>query len=51
MINKVTGVKTVDFKVIAKGHGVVNWNGSASLSNDGRTVDNHLLPKLRGYTN
>lgn len=51
MINKITGVKTVDFKVTAKGHGVVNWNGAASLSNDGRTVDNHLLPKLRGYTN
>lgn len=51
MINKITGVKTVDFKVTAKGHGVVNWNGAASLSNDDYTVDNHLTPKLRGYTN
>lgn len=51
MINKVTGVKSVDFKVMAKGHGVINWNGATSLSNDGRTVDNHTLPKLRGYTN
>ncbi|WP_217992344.1 type I-Fv CRISPR-associated protein Cas7fv [Nitrosomonas ureae] len=42
----------MDFKVIALGHGVVNWNGPTTLSgDDGKTVDNHTLPKLRGYSN
>ncbi len=51
-MEKVTGIKSVDFKIKALGHGVVNWNGPTSLSgNDGKTVDNHTLPKLRGYTN
>ncbi len=50
-MEKVTGIKSVDFKITAKGHGVVNWNGPTSLSNQGKTVDNHTLPKLRGYTN
>ena len=50
-MEKVTGIKSVDFKVIAKGHGVVNWNGPTTLSSEGKTVDNHTLPKLRGYTN
>ena len=51
-MNKVTGIKSVDFKIIALGHGVVNWNGPTTLTgNDGKTVDNHTLPKLRGYTN
>jgi hypothetical protein len=50
-MEKVTGIKSVDFKITAKGHGVVNWNGPTTLSNDGKTVDNHTLPKLRGYTN
>ncbi|WP_201545360.1 type I-Fv CRISPR-associated protein Cas7fv [Psychrobacter sp. H7-1] len=50
-MNKVTGIKSVDFKVVAHGHGVVNWNGPTTLSSEGRTVDNHTLPKLRGYTN
>lgn len=50
-MEKVTGIKSVDFKITAYGHGVVNWNGPTTLSNDGRTVDNHTLPKLRGYTN
>lgn len=50
-MRKVTGIKSVDFKVIAKGHGVVNWNGSTTLmGGDGKTVDNHMLPKLRGYS-
>ena len=49
---KVTGIKSVDFKIKALGHGVVNWNGPTNLAQeDGRTVDNHTLPKLRGYTN
>ena len=49
---KVTGIKSVDFKIRALGHGVVNWNGPTNLAQeDGRTVDNHTLPKLRGYTN
>lgn len=29
----------------------MNWNGPTSLSSEGKTVDNHTLPKLRGYTN
>jgi len=50
-MEKITGIKSVDFKITALGHGVVNWNGPTTLSNEGRTVDNHTLPKLRGYTN
>ena len=51
-MKKVTGIKSVDFKIRALGHGVVNWNGPTSLTGDGgKTVDNHTLPKLRGYTN
>ena len=51
-MSKVTGVKSVDFKVVARGYGVVNWNGPTTLAgDDGKTVDNHTLPKLRGYTN
>lgn len=51
-MEKVTGIKSVDFKVVAKGHGVVNWNGPTNLAQEnGNTVDNHTLPKLRGYTN
>lgn len=46
------GIKSVDFKIVAKGHGVVNWNGPTNLmGEDGKTVDNHTMPKLRGYTN
>lgn len=51
-MEKVTGIKSIDFKIIAKGHGVVNWNGPTNLAQEnGNTVDNHTLPKLRGYTN
>lgn len=51
-MKKVTGIKSVDFKIKAFGHGVVNWNGPTTLTGDGgKTVDNHTLPKLRGYTN
>ncbi len=50
-MEKISGVKSVDFKIISFGHGVVNWNGPTALSNEGKNVDNHTLPKLRGYTN
>ena len=50
-MNKVKGIKSVDFKVIARGYGVVNWNGPTTLQSDGRIIDNHTLPKLRGYSN
>jgi hypothetical protein len=51
-MEKVTGIKSVDFKIRAKGHGVVNWNGPTNLAQEnGTTVDNHTLPKLRGYSN
>jgi hypothetical protein len=51
-MEKITGIRSVDFKITALGHGVVNWNGPTTLTgDDGKTVDNHTLPKLRGYTN
>lgn len=51
-MSKITGIKSVDFKITALGYGVVNWNGPTSLTgSDGTTVDNHTLPKLRGYSN
>ncbi len=51
-MQKITGIKSVDFKVVANGYGVVNWNGPTSLAGDDKkTVDNHTLPKLRGYSN
>ena len=51
-MEKVTGIKSVDFKITALGHGVVNWNGPTDLANDGpMTANNHSMPKLRGYTN
>lgn len=51
--NKIEGIRSVDFKIIAKGYGVVNWNGSTRLNIDGhsKSINNHTLPKLRGYTN
>lgn len=49
---KIIGIKSIDFKIKALGHGVVNWNGPTNLAQEnGTTVDNHTLPKLRGYTN
>ena len=49
---KITGIRSVDFKIVSKGHGVVNWNGPTNLQGeDGKTVDNHTMPKLRGYSN
>ncbi|WP_265821012.1 type I-Fv CRISPR-associated protein Cas7fv [Geovibrio ferrireducens] len=51
-MEKITGIKSVDFKIEALGHGVVNWNGPTVLTGeDGKTVENHTLPKLRGYSN
>jgi len=51
-MEKVTGIKSVDFKIKALGHGVVNWNGPTKLTGaGGKPFDNHTLPKLRGYTN
>lgn len=54
-MKKVTGIKSVDFKITAFGHGVVNWNGSTELNTliGGKwtKTNNHNMPKLRGYTN
>ena len=51
-MNKVTGIKSVDFKIEAIGHGVINWNGTTELTgSDGKVLNNHSMPKLRGYTN
>lgn len=46
---KITGIRSVDFKVVSKGQGIVNWNGGFSIYNSsaGKFVDNHLLPKMR----
>ncbi|MDM1754546.1 hypothetical protein HX122_06090 [Acinetobacter towneri] len=50
---KVTGLKSVDFKITAYGYGVVNWNGNVAIRHEGMAKDatNHSVPKLRGYTN
>lgn len=51
-MSKVTGIKSVDFKITAYGYGVVNWNGPTKLADDsGQEFDNHTLPKLRGFSN
>lgn len=54
-MEKVTGIKSVDFKIKALGHGVVNWNGSPNLTivveNKFKNITNHNMPKLRGYSN
>jgi len=54
-MKKVTGIKSVDFKITALGHGVVNWNGSPYLTivndNKFKNITNHSMPKLRGYNN
>ncbi|MCK9237781.1 MAG: type I-Fv CRISPR-associated protein Cas7fv [Thiopseudomonas sp.] len=51
-MTKVTGIKSVDFKIKAFGYGVVNWNGPIALVGDnGKEVKNHTIPKLRGFTN
>lgn len=52
-MSRVTGIKSVDFKITAYGYGVVNWNGPIKLKTDNSELgnSNHTLPKLRGYTN
>lgn len=48
----ISGIKSVDFKIVANGYGVVNWNGPTTLvGTDGINQGNHALPKLRGYSN
>lgn len=52
-MKEISGIKSIDFKIDASGYGAVNWNGSISLYNKeiGKQIDNHSIPKLRGYTN
>ncbi len=52
-MQKITGIKSVDFKVVAYGYGVVNWNGPTIIRSEGDREDtkNHSMPKLRGYSN
>ncbi len=51
-MEKVSGVRSVDFKIVAVGNGVVNWNGKTTVAGDnGVELDNHSMPKLRGYSN
>ena len=49
-MKKINGIKSVDFKLSAEGHGIVNFNGSASIYSRaaGKYVNNHMLPKMRG---
>lgn len=46
----ISGIKSVDFIISAIGEGVVNHNGSFTVYNPsaGKTVNNHMFPKLRG---
>lgn len=48
-MKKISGIKSVDFKIEANGFGVINWNGNASLYSEQakKFVENHTLPKLR----
>ena len=49
---KITGVKSVDLAIKLVGHGVINWNGGTEVTNEkGKVINNHTMPKLRGYTN
>ena len=52
---KITGIKSVDFKIKALGHGAVNWNGPTDLNGlvngSVKKLQNHSMPKLRGYSN
>ena len=54
-MEKVTGIKSVDFKIKALGHGVVNWNGPTDvnglINGNVKKLQNHSMPKLRGYSN
>lgn len=51
-MQKVSGIKNVDFLVTASGYGVVNNNGTTPVRGpDGKEIKNHTMPKLRGYTN
>lgn len=55
-MEKITGIKSVDFKIKALGHGVVNWNGPTPVkphetSKKKEDLKNHSMPKLRGYSN
>lgn len=47
-MGKITGIKSVDFKITAFGHGVVNWNGPTVLSSEGRPVENHICLNYEG---
>lgn len=58
MSSKINGIKHVDIRITAEGYGVVNWNGPTAVANkdasNGKSVkdlNNHSMPKLRGYTN
>ena len=54
-MDKVTGIKSVDFVVKASGYGVVNFNGQVDFHNPDpkakKALTNHSIPKLRGFSN
>ena len=43
-------IKTIDIEILADGHGSVNNNGSIKVWNGDEVVENHTIPKLRGFT-
>lgn len=47
-MKKITGIKSIDFKIIASGYGSVNNNGSITIMKDG-PKNNHTIPKLRNF--
>lgn len=54
-MNNIKGIKSVDFGILASGHGVVNWNGTLNKSSklviSGNEItainNNHMVPKIR----
>lgn len=52
-MERVIGIKSVDFKIKVLGYGVVNWNGLIKLKGEYllKLYENYIMLKLRGYIN
>lgn len=50
-MSKKNFIKAVEFKITARGEGIVNHNGSSPVYNPaaGKTIENHLMPKILGF--
>ena len=49
-MSKVTGIKSVDFKITAYGYGVVNWNGPTTLvGDDGKQKTEKVTKELQAF--